>query len=173
MTDADDRHTRESSLREQYVEYVFLGALCQEMWRRGVSMDILRAHTDQSGYDLVLDAGSALRFVQLKSSHEAAKAAGQTVSLKLATRPGGCVVWVFFRDADLGLAHFLWFGDADPAARCPDLGDRVARRTTPRSDGTRPERSGLRVIPKARFDRVDDVGQLADLLFGTAPGALA
>lgn len=46
----DDIHNAASSLREQYLEYALLGALCQEMWRRGLEMDILRSHTDRSGY---------------------------------------------------------------------------------------------------------------------------
>ena len=84
----DDIHNAASSLREQYLEYALLGALCQEMWRRGLEMDILRSHTDRSGYDILLEADGIQRHVQLKSSFVGAKTSRQKINVKLANRPG-------------------------------------------------------------------------------------
>ena len=86
-----------SSLREQYLEYGFLGQLCQEMYRRDVGMDILRSHTDRSGYDILLEANGVERHVQLKSSFVGAKTAIQKINMRLADKPSGCVVWVRFQ----------------------------------------------------------------------------
>ena len=47
-----------SSLREEYLEYIFLGELCREFWRRDMPVDVLRSHTDRSGFDLVLELGA-------------------------------------------------------------------------------------------------------------------
>ena len=58
-------HSEASSLREQYLEYAFIGALCEEMWKRGRAMDILRSHINRSGYDILLEADGIQRHVQL------------------------------------------------------------------------------------------------------------
>ena len=71
----DANHNDASSLREQYLEYGFLGELCREMWKRGIEMDILRSHTDRSGYDILLEANGVERHVQMKSSFVGAKTA--------------------------------------------------------------------------------------------------
>jgi len=56
------------SLREEYIEYAFLGELCREYWSRDAPVDILRAHTDQAGFDIVMESGELQRHVQIKSS---------------------------------------------------------------------------------------------------------
>jgi len=84
-------HSNDSSLREQYLEYVFLADLCREMWKRGEPVDVLHSHTDRSGYDLLLEANGIQRHVQLKSSFEGAKTSRQNINIRLAERPSGCV----------------------------------------------------------------------------------
>ncbi|AMY69358.1 hypothetical protein [Frigidibacter mobilis] len=160
------RHWLMSSQREQSLEYVLLGALCQEMWKRGSPLDILRSHTDQSGYDLVLDTGSTLRFVQLKSSYLGATTASQGVNVALAGKPGGCIIWLRFAEADLSLDHFLFFGAAEPGGPLPDLGERAVRHTKGNAEGIKAIRPGLRSLPRNRFERVDNIQALADRLFG-------
>lgn len=155
-----------SSQREQSLEYVLLGALCQEMWKRGSPLDILRSHTDQSGYDLVLDTGNALRFVQLKSSFLGAKAARQGINIALAGKPGGCIIWLRFNEADLSLDHFLFFGAAEPGGSLPDLGERAVKHTKANAEGIKGIRPGLRDLPRSRFERIDNISALADRLFG-------
>ena len=160
------RHWLMSSQREQSLEYVLLGALCQEMWKRGCPLDILRSHTDQSGYDLVLDTGDALRFVQLKSSYIGARAASQGVNVALAGKPGGCIIWLRFAEADLSLDHFLFFGAAEPGGMLPDLGERPVKHTKGNAEGVKAVRPGLRSLSRSRFERIDTIQALADRLFG-------
>ena len=73
-------------------------------------MDILRSHTDRSGYDILLEAEGVERHVQLKSSFVGAKTATQKINVRLAEKPSGCVVWVRFQRETFELAEFLWFG---------------------------------------------------------------
>ncbi len=163
----DRRHFENSSLREQYIEYVFLAGLCSEMWRRNKPMDVLRSQTDQSGYDLVLDTVGAIRFVQLKSSHASATTSKQPINVKLSAKPGGCVIWVVFDENTFQIDQYLWFGSDDPKGPCRDLGDKIAKRTTPKKDGTKPERQGIREVSKSKFVSIATVSALADVLFGT------
>lgn len=154
-----------SSLREQNLEYGFLDGLCRVMWKRGELMDVLHSHTDQSGYDLLLDAGGVQRHIQLKSSYIGAKTSRQKINLRLAERPSGCVVWVRFDPQTLSQNSFLWFGGA-PGQPLPELGDRVARHTKGDAEGTKAERQGIRVLNKGAFETIDSFELLADRLFG-------
>jgi hypothetical protein len=66
----DSSHFLQSSLREKVLEHVFVGELLQCLWRaRRRDVEVLRAETDASGYDLVLECNDVLRHVQFKSSH--------------------------------------------------------------------------------------------------------
>ncbi len=157
-------HNNASSLREQYLEYGFLGELCREMWKRGIEMDILRSHTDRSGYDIVLEANGIERHVQLKSSFVGAKTARQKVNVKLADRPSGCVIWVQFDPATLELANFLWFGGG-PGVALPDLGERVGKHSKANKDGHKARRTAIRVLNKGQFKTIPTIARLADHLF--------
>ena len=153
-----------SSLREQYLEYGFLGQLCQEMYRRDVGMDILRSHTDRSGYDILLEANGVERHVQLKSSFVGAKTAIQKINMRLADKPSGCVVWVRFQRDTFELAEFLWFGGL-PGEPLPPLGNRVAKHTKGDQFGNKAERSGIRVLNKGQFTTIPSIPALVDRLF--------
>lgn len=160
----DTLHSNASSLREQYLEYGFLGELCREMWKRGVEMDILRSHTDRSGYDVLLEANGVERHVQLKSSFIGAKTARQKINIKLADRPSGCVVWVRFDPSTLELMDFLWFG-AEPGQTLPDLGDRVGKHSKANKNGHKAQRLATRVLNKGQFSVVPTIAALTDRLF--------
>ncbi len=59
MADSDSLH---SSRRENLVEHVFIGEVMRNLWCAGVhEVDILRAETDASGYDIVIEVGSVSR----------------------------------------------------------------------------------------------------------------
>ena len=157
-------HNVASSLREQYLEYGFLGELCREMWKRGIEMDVLRSHTDRSGYDVLLEANGIERHVQLKSSFIGAKTAQQKVNVKLADRPSGCVIWIQFDPKTLELASFLWFG-ASPGDVLPDLGKRVAKHSKADKFGHKARRYSIRVLNKGQFEIIPTIERLADHLF--------
>ena len=163
----DTLHNDASSLREQYLEYGFLGELCREMWKRGVEMDILRSHTDRSGYDVLLEAGGIERHVQLKSSFIGAKTARQKINVRLADRPSGCVIWVRFDSETLELVDFLWFG-AEPGKTIPDLGDKIGKHTKANKDGHKSNRSAIRMLNKGQFQTVPTIAKLADRLFAVS-----
>lgn len=60
---------RESSFREKLLEHVFVSELLQEAWLgRRQTMEVLRSEVDAAGYDLVLECGGTIRYVQLKGS---------------------------------------------------------------------------------------------------------
>ena len=165
MEQSSSKHYEKSSRREEYAEYVFLGAIVQEAWKRDVDLTILRSQTDADGYDLVLETDSVTRHVQLKTSGTDAKTSSQKLSLKLCRRPSGCVVWIVLNPDTLELDHFRWFG-GKPGQPLPDLGSKVAKHTRANAQGVKAKRSNHRVLPKGRFTMLGSVGSLFDALFG-------
>jgi hypothetical protein len=158
-------HYLHSSLREKLVEHVFIGELSRCLWRRGVrEIEILRPETDFAGYDLAIECNGILRHIQLKSSHRAAKTRDVAIQTRLAEKPSGCVIWIYFDD-DLKLGPLLWFG-GKPGQPIPSLGDRFARQTRGDRTGHKKERRNLRVVKKRSFTIIPSVEDAVRLLFG-------
>ena len=161
-------HYLHSSLREKLVEHVFIGELSRSLWRRRIhQIEVLRPETDFAGYDLAIECHGVLRHIQLKSSHRMAKTSRVAVQTRLADKPSGCVIWIFFDD-DLALGPLLWFGGG-PGEPIPSLGNMMARHTKGDRSGHKKERPNLRVIQKHRFAVADHVDEIANLLFGLRP----
>jgi hypothetical protein len=160
-------HSLYSSYREVLLEHLFSGELMRYLWCRSiVRVEILKPQVDHGGYDLVLEANGIVRHVQLKSSYSDAKTARINVSLGLAEKPSGCVVWLRFDPDSLALGPFYWFGGA-PGEPLPSLTDyQVGRHTKGNSEGVKLNRPNVRVIPKGDFERIDTLPEIAERLFG-------
>lgn len=162
-------HNAYSSYRETLLEHLFAGAVMRYLWLKGYSrVEVLKPQVDDSGYDLVLEANSVVRHVQLKASHLGAATPNVNVHLALANKPSGCVIWLRFDEATLEFRQFLWFG-GQPGERLPDItNEKVATYTKANADGVKLPRQNLRVIPKARFESLSDIAEVVTRLFGTA-----
>ncbi len=158
---------RKSSFYEQLVEHVFISEVLQEVWFRfGQTVEVLRSEIDASGYDIVLEYNGILRHVQLKTSAIGAKTASQKVNVALATKPSGCVVWIVRQEENYRMRlSYLFFG-AD-AGNPLTLHDKlkVGKHTKGNKDGVKAERQSIRVVRKARFDRIETTTELVTRLF--------
>lgn len=163
---ADTAHFLNSSLREKVIEHLFVGELLRHLWCNGVrEIELLRAEVDAGGYDLVLECNGVGRHIQLKASHRSAKTGSVSVNTKLARKPNGCVIWIFFDPITLELGPFLWFGG--PAGeRLPDLGTRFGRHTRANSKGVKANRDSVRVLKKTEFSPLATMADVAHALFG-------
>ena len=98
MSDEKDdvtAHYTNSVLREVILEHLFVGEVLRRLWVRGVTdAEILHSEFDAGGYDVVLSHRQVTRHIQLKSKLATGKAAEVKVSLNLAAKPSGCVVWI-------------------------------------------------------------------------------
>ena len=151
MTTKDDDF-RDSSFREKMLEHIFVAELLQEAWLvRGQTTEVLRPEVDNAGYDLVLECGKICRYIQLKGSRLDGKAKWKDVNPKLAEKPGGCVVWIFYKE-DKGRAtlQYRFFGKG-PAEHL-DLGGKKGRGNACR-------------ITIGRFEKYTNVAKLFDKLF--------
>jgi hypothetical protein len=162
------QHSTDSDLRERIVEHLIIGKLLQRLWIEGTtSVEILRSEFDRGGYDLVADLGGVTRHIQLKCSRVGGSTADQTISLNLAAKPAGCVIWIILDD-DLNFDHFLWFGGG-PNERLPDIEIlRTAKHSKGNALGVKLDRPNLRKIARNRFERVNTLEGLLDKLFGAA-----
>ena len=166
MTDALS-DTRNSSILEKLLEHQFVASLTASLWRRGFrEIEVLRAEVDAFGHDIVIEAGGVLRHIQLKSSHLNARTARVNIHSRLAAKPSGCVIWYLYDRSTLELGPFRWFGSA-PGSALPPLGDRIARHSRANRQGHKAAREDIRVLPKARFDTLATIDDLAETLFGS------
>lgn len=161
-------HSEHSTYREKLLEHLFIGEVLRHLWRRGVtSAEFLRPEVDSGGYDLVIACNKIIRHIQLKSSHSGATTARQTVHVRLAEKPSGCVVWMVFHPDTLALGPFFWFG-GQPGEPLPDIRALpVAKHTKGNAQGVKAARPNLRVLKRTAFEQVASVPELVERLFGS------
>jgi hypothetical protein len=165
-TGAASEHSLFSRYRESLLEHLLCGEIMRHLWLRGFArVEMLKPQVDDAGYDLVLEANRVVRHVQLKSSHIGSSTSDAKVGLALASKPSGCVVWLWFDPANLNIEHFLWFGAA-PGAPLPDISRfKVAKHTKGNAQGVKLDRPNVRVVPKNTFERIPSVSELIERLF--------
>lgn len=163
-----EAHSQNSTLRERIVEHVFVGEMLRALWCRGVvDLEVLRSEFDAHGYDLVMGRGPVVRHIQLKTG-TSAKPGDVSVSMALAGKPSGCVLWIRVTPR-LDMGPFFWFGSG-PGEPLPLLDAYDSpRRATHNKDGERPIRRNHRLIPGRDFRRLDAFDQVLDALFGPLP----
>ena len=169
--DADSFH---SSRREKLIEHMFVGDVLRHLWCSGYhEVDVLRAETDAGGYDIVIEANSDIRHIQLKSSALGATTRVQKVNVALWEKPSGCVVWVRFSPETLSLGPFLWFG-AEPGKSLHARSDPnelpTAKHSKGNAQGEKAERKNIRQLNIGKFDRIETVSGLVEKLFGLRTG---
>jgi hypothetical protein len=160
-------HNLYSSYREMLLEHLFAGAVMRHLWLRGlVRMELLKPEVDDSGYDLVLEANSIVRHVQLKASHHGAATTGVNINVALAEKPSRCVIWIRFDTESLDFGPYLWFGGA-PGERLPDLStSRHATHTKANAQGIKSERPNIRYVPKANSTPLATIDEVVVRPFG-------
>lgn len=159
-----------SSSLEKVLEHRFVAEITRILWMRGVrDFEILRAEVDAHGYDIVIDAGSTLRHIQLKAMIAGGARGDVGVNIRPATKPSGCVVWMNYDPATLMIGPFMWFG-GPPGEPLPDLGDRVARHSKGNVLGLKLVRAQHRLVAGTRFEKIGSFELLVDRLFGAGEG---
>jgi hypothetical protein len=166
----DQIHSSRSSHREALLEHLFAGAVMKHLWTSGVSrLEVLKPQVDDSGYDLVLEAHSIVRHVQLKSSFRGSKVRHASVNALLAAKPSGCMVFMWFDPKTLELGPFAFFGGR-PRKPLPDISSmKLARHTKANAQGVKAVRPNVREVPLSKFERVATIEELVVKLFGRAP----
>lgn len=162
------QHTENSSYREKLIEHLFVAELLKLSWlRHNCSLEIAKPEVDNAGYDIIAESKGVVRHIQLKTSKIGGKTANQKVHIKLAERPSGCVVWIYFDEESLELGPFLYFG-AKAGEPLPSLvGSNVAKHTKGNKDGVKAQRMSIRVLPKGRFKKVRTIKEIYEQLFAT------
>jgi len=160
---------QESSSMERLLELALMAELTQEAWfGRRQLIDVLHSTVDAFGHDVVLECGTILRHVQIKSRRLTGKQSRYAVNMKLAARPSGCVVWVGWTAEPVTRRirmEYRWFG-GEPGDPLPDLGSRVAKHAKGNATGVKLERPNIRVLNLSSFTKLDGVAKLLDRLFG-------
>ncbi|MDP5206020.1 hypothetical protein ORI99_03035, partial [Alishewanella sp. SMS9] len=88
------------------------------------------------------------------------------VHIALATKPSGCVLWIFFDETTMQLGPFLFFG-GQPGEKLPDISQfKIAKHTKGNKDGVKAERPDIREVRKKAFVRYDRIELIYNALFG-------
>ena len=161
-----EQHYLKSSFREKLIEHLFVGELLKLSWLDGsCSLEVAKPEVDNQGYDLIVEDNGIIRHIQLKTSHLEAKTARQKVHIGLASKPSGCIVWIYFNEQTMELGPFLFFGNSAGSA-LPKLDEfRIAKHTKANADGVKTERPEIREIPKGKFQKIKTIQEVYDLLF--------
>ena len=161
-----EQHYLKSSYREKLIEHLFVGELLKLSWCEGsCSVEVAKPEVDNQGYDLIIEDSSVIRHVQLKASHQDARAANQKVHVALESKPSGCVIWIYFNEETMGLGPFLYFGNK-AGERLPSLESmRIAKHTKANAEGVKNERPDVRVVPKGQFQRFETIEEIYRVLF--------
>ncbi|WP_163937159.1 hypothetical protein [Paraferrimonas sp. SM1919] len=161
------KHSEHSSYREKLIEHLFIGELLKLSWQNGdCQLEVGKPEVDNSGYDVIIEANRIVRHVQLKASYIGGKTSRQKVHVKLADKPSGCVVWIYFDEETLELGPFLFLG-GEPGNPLPPIHEaKVARHTKGDQDGYKAERPNIRELNKGDFTKYDTVRDIYKVLFG-------
>jgi len=160
------QHSENSSYREKLIEHLFVAELLKLSWlHHNCSLEVAKPEVDNAGYDLIAEAMGLVRHIQLKTSIIGGKAAFQKVHTKLAGKPSGCVVWIYFDEKTMRLGPFLYFG-AEAGQPLPNLNERkIAKHTKGNKDGVKAERQNIRILPKGKFKSIKSIEALYAKLF--------
>jgi hypothetical protein len=160
-------HNLYSSYREALLEHLFAAEIMKHLWLRGnTRIETLKPQVDDSGYDLVLEGNGVVRHLQLKSSHLGSSTANAKISLHLAKKPSGCVIWLWFDPGTLQLGPFLYFG-GPPGSPLPNISSfPVAKHTKGNAQGEKLLRPNLRIVPKGSFEELLTIEAVVRKLFG-------
>jgi len=163
---AADQASVSSHTLESIIEHKFLADCGTTLWGRGIhDFEVLHSESDNSGYDIVIEANGVMRHVQLKAMRKGGTRARINVHQALGNKSSGCVIWIIYDPASLDIDHYLWFG-GEPGEPLPDLGDRVVKHSRANSEGIKAVRPALRNIPKGWFNKVQSTADLVKILFG-------
>jgi len=122
---------------------------------------------DHSGYDIIVEDRGIVRHIQLKASYVGGKTARQKIHTRLAGKPSGCVVWIYFDESTLQLGPFLFFGGS-PGEPSPNIDDeKIARHTKGDQFGYKAERPSVRQLSKGKFTHYETIENVYDALFGS------
>lgn len=159
-------HSANSSYREKLIEHLFIGELLKISWATGnCQLEIGKPEVDNAGYDIIAEANGIIRHIQLKTSHLGSRTANQKVHIKLAGKPSGCVVWIYFNQTTLALGPYYFLGSQE-GGPLPDISDaRVARHTKGNKAGFKAERPNIRIVNKGQFKRYTSTTEIYSVLF--------
>ena len=161
--------TEHSSSLARLIEYQLLADLLQEAWfGRNMLIDVMHSSVDAFGYDLVLESGRVIRHVQLKARKLHGTRTAYDINTTLRDRPSGCVIWVGYQRRPGTNAldlEYRFFGGA-PGERLPHLGKAAVLHSKANATGQKTIRPGLRKVKLTSFEKVDNIADLLDRLFG-------
>ncbi|MBB5984345.1 hypothetical protein [Sphingobium lignivorans] len=155
-----------SSTREAILEHRFLAAIGSQLWEEG-EFDLAVSHSevDNAGYDVIIEARSVVRHIQLKALHSAGRARNFSIQKRLEEKSSGCVVLIRHDLRTLKITGYGFYG-GPPCEKMPRLDGKIAKHSKADANGNKAQRPALRLLPVSSFQSAPDARSLTKLLFG-------
>ncbi len=162
------QHSENSSYREKLIEHLFVAELLKQSWlHHRCELDIAKPEVDSTGYDLIGESNGVIRHIQLKTAKIGSTTKNQKIHIKLAEKPSGCVVWIYFNEESMELGPFYFYG-ANAGSQIHNFSElKVAKHTKGNKSGFKAERANIRVIPKHHFTKIESIEEIYNQLFRT------
>lgn len=155
-------------LREKALEHIFLSELSKALLLDlRVPFEVLRSEFDANGYDIVVEVRGITRHIQLKVTRIGGKRRSVDINLALAEKPSGCVIWMMADPATLTIGPFYWLGAA-PGVPLTTIEGKVTRHSKGNAAGEKTERRALRNVAMRKFQKLDTISQVAQVMFGAS-----
>jgi len=162
-----NQHSENSSYREKLIEHLFVSEMLKISWLHDdCSLEVAKPEVDNSGYDLIMESRGIVRHIQLKASILGGKTKSQKIHTKLAAKPSGCVVWIYFDKSTMLFDHFRYFGAKKAGDPLPSIKEHeIAKHTKGNKDGEKTDRQNIRVLPNKDFMPFDSIEGIYAQLF--------
>jgi hypothetical protein len=142
--------------------------LCSELWRRNcnAALQIFNSEVDNAGFDLVLKLNSAIRYVQIKQSHDLKVPAYSSTRVSFSKLNGSCIALISYNREDLTISGYRFYGEY-PHEPMQTIDEFKPTKSPGRRNakGERHVRSHYRNVPLNRFKICANCRQLLELLF--------
>ena len=159
-----------SSFYEQLIEHLFISEVLQEMrFRFDQWPEVLKAETDASGYDIVIESNNFIRHIQLKTSIIGASKTSVNLNTALSEKPSGCAIWIEWQINKQNRIEmqYLFFGNL-PGQPLPDISAHtIGKHSKANALGEKCERPAMRIVKKTEFCCLNSITELVQRLFIT------
>lgn len=167
-----DELRRATAIQSTYIENVLrhrmVADLCSELWKRNcnAALQVFNSEVDNSGFDLVLKLGLAIRYVQIKQSHDGKVPPYCSTRASFSLLTGSCIVLIAYDWNDLSISGYQFYGQYPHQPMKSIDGFKAAVTPGRRNvEGKKHIRSHYRNVPVKHFTTRIACEQLLDELF--------
>jgi len=157
-----------SSYVESILRHSLIAELGSELWRRNPSttLQVFNSDVDDAGFDLVLKVRSAIRYVQLKQSHDGKMPPHCSVRLSFSELAGSCIILMSYSMQNISISSYSFLGEPPELPMKPVADHNESKSPVKKNkDGKKKIRKHYRDVPIGLFKKRLPISDLVECLF--------